>query len=167
MVSPNLPPDQLNSIGVLLRREIEARILIPLLKSLEVECGQERVLKVVREVILKIAREQGAQLAESGGGALVHFAASLDAWQSGDAMQIEILEQSERRFAFNVRCCRYAEMYAALGVPELGALLSCNRDAALIEGFNADIHLTRTQTIMEGAEFCDFRYEMEDGSEFA
>jgi hypothetical protein len=71
------------------------------------------------------------------------------------------LEQTGNRFAFNVTRCRYAEMYRALGIPELGALLSCNRDAALIAGFNPDIKLIRSQTIMEGAPFCDFRYTLE------
>ncbi|MBN2149067.1 MAG: L-2-amino-thiazoline-4-carboxylic acid hydrolase [Anaerolineales bacterium] len=167
MESTSLPPDQLNSVGVLMRREIEARLLIPLLQSLEEQFGREGVRQVLREVILKIAHQQGIQIAQSTGSTLAHFAASLDAWQKGDAMQIEKLEQSERRFNFNVRRCRYAEMYAALGAPELGVLLSCNRDAALIEGFNPHIRLTRTQTIMEGAEYCDFRYEMEDDSDFA
>ncbi len=46
----------------------------------------------------------------------------------------------------------------ALGVPELGAILSCNRDAASIAGFNPDVALTRTQTLMGGASHCDFRY---------
>jgi hypothetical protein len=49
-------------------------------------------------------------------------------------------------------------MYRALGIPELGEVLSCQRDAALIEGFNPDVTLTRTQTIMQGAACCDFRY---------
>jgi hypothetical protein len=52
-----------------------------------------------------------------------------------------------------------------LGIPELGALLSCNRDAALIEGFNRNITLERTQTLMEGATFCDFRYEVRGAGE--
>ena len=69
-----------------------------------------------------------------------------------------MLEDSTGRFNFNVTRCKYAEMYAALGIPELGTLLSCNRDAALIEGFNPEISLERSQTIMEGAEYCDFRY---------
>jgi hypothetical protein len=51
-------------------------------------------------------------------------------------------------------------MYKELGIGELGALLSCGRDAALIVGFNPKIKFTRTQTIMEGAPFCDFRYEL-------
>jgi hypothetical protein len=49
-------------------------------------------------------------------------------------------------------------MYRALGIPELGEVLSCQRDAALIEGFNPEVTLTRTQTIMQGAPCCDFRY---------
>ena len=158
MTSTLLPPDQLNSIGVLVRREIEARLLIPLLQALGEEFGRERVLQVLREVIIDIAREQGAQLSRSG-STMACFAVSLENWKKDDAMQIEILEQSEVRFSFNVHRCRYAEMYADLGAPELGFLLSCNRDAALIEGFNPQIHLTRTQTIMQGAETCDFRYE--------
>jgi hypothetical protein len=52
-------------------------------------------------------------------------------------------------------------MYHALGIMELGGLLSCNRDYALIEGFNPEVRLRRTQTIMDGAPFCDFRYRVE------
>ena len=93
-----------------------------------------------------------------GGRSLTHFAASLELWKKDDALQTDVLEQTDERFAFNVTRCRYAELYRALGIPELGALLSCNRDFALIEGFNPDVKLKRTQTIMEGAPFCDFRF---------
>jgi hypothetical protein len=51
-------------------------------------------------------------------------------------------------------------MYRALGIPEVGALLSCNRDFSLVEGFNPAVTLTRTQTVMEGAPHCDFRFEL-------
>jgi len=96
------------------------------------------------------------------------LAATLPAWQQDDALRIETLRQDAQAFHFNVTRCRYAELYHALGIPELGALLSCNRDAALIEGFNPALRLERTQTIMQGAPHCDFRYsrtpaETEDG----
>jgi hypothetical protein len=42
----------------------------------------------------------------------------------------------------------------------VGALLSCNRDFSLVEGFNPAVKLTRTQTVMEGASHCDFRFEL-------
>jgi hypothetical protein len=157
--------DTLNAIGVLTRREIEARILAPLLEALGEEFGRERVLEVAWQTIIRIAREQGAQLAkEMGGCTLAHFAASMENWKKGDAMGIEVLEQSEQRFSFNVTRCRYAEMYRALGIPELGAILSCSRDFSLVEGFNPDITLTRTQTIMESASHCDFRFELRDAN---
>ena len=155
------PPDNLNSVGVLIRREIEARLLAPMIEALSKEFGRERVLEVARGTIVDIARRQGTQLADNlGGGTLEHLAAALESWQAGDAMQMDILEQTDIKFSFNVRRCRYAEMYQSLGIPELGVLLSCNRDQALIEGFNPAITLSRSQTIMEGASFCDFRYEL-------
>ena len=69
-----------------------------------------------------------------------------------------MLEQSADRLSFNVTRCRYAEMYRALGLGDLGSSLSCQRDFSLIEGFNPAIALSRTQTIMDGAAYCDFRF---------
>lgn len=160
-----LPPDSLNSVGVLIRREIEARLLAPMIEALSKEFGRERVLDIVRNTIVDIACRQGTQSAANlGGGTLEHLTASLESWKAGEAMQMDVLEQTDIRFAFNVRRCRYAEMYQSLGIPELGVLLSCNRDLAFIEGFNPAITLSRSQTIMEGAPFCDFRYELKEES---
>jgi hypothetical protein len=155
--------ERLNQMGVLTRREIEARILAPILEALSKEIGRERVLEIAREVIVEVARKQGKSLADSmQGNSLAHFDASMDAWKKGDAIQVEVLERSDKRFGFNVTRCKYAEMYRELGIPELGSILSCSRDFSLIEGFNPDVELTRTQTLMEGSEFCDFRYEIKD-----
>ena len=47
-----------------------------------------------------------------------------------------------------------------LGVSGLGDLAAslCRATSELIEGFNPDVALPRTQTLMEGAPFCDFRF---------
>ena len=155
------PSDRLEAVDLLTRREIEARIIIPLLEAFGEQFGRERVLEIARLTIVRIAQEQGEQLAgRLGGNTLAHFATILDTWNKNDALQIEMLEQSEGQLSFDVTRCRYAEMYRELGVPELGVLLSCNRDFALIEGFNPGVSLTRKQTIMEGAPTCDFRFEL-------
>ncbi len=155
------PPDYMNAVGLLNRREIEARLLAPLLEALGNEFGRERIWAVVYDVIQEIARKQGAQLAASvEQNDLEHFTGITDTWQKDNAIQTEVLEQTRNRFSFNVYRCRYAEMYAHLGIPELGKMLSCDRDYALIQGYNPDIHLTRTQTIMEGADICDFCFEV-------
>ena len=158
--------DRLNAVGVLTRREIEARILAPVIDALGARFGREEVVAIVRDVIVSIAREQGrAMAAARGDDSLASFAATLEPWTRDDALRMEITEQSDERLAFDVTRCRYADLYRALGIPELGAVLSCNRDASLIEGFNPNVTFVRTRTIMQGAACCDFRYTAaEDGS---
>ena len=157
-----LSPDRLNAVGVLTRREIEARILAPVIEALSAAFGRERVIQIVRETIQQIAREQGRQHAEQlGGNRLADFVRGREPWLRGDALSVETLQATETQFDFNVTRCRYAEMYRALGIPELGAVLSCGRDGALSEGFNPALKLTRAQTIMEGAPCCTFRYRLQ------
>ena len=146
-------------LSLLQRREIEARIVGPLLRAVAGEIGPERTLALARRVISDLARQAGADLAlRFGEATLETFARSLDLWREGGALEIEMLEQSAERLSFNVTRCRYAEMYRALGLADLGSSLSCQRDFSLVEGFNPAIGLTRTQTLMEGASHCDFRF---------
>ena len=71
-----------------------------------------------------------------------------------------MLEATEEKMDFNVTRCRYSEMYKEMGLGDIGHLLSCNRDGDFCIGYNPEIDLTRTQTIMKGASHCDFRYRM-------
>ena len=165
MAEQQTVPDTLNArIGVLNRREVEARILKPVIEALGDAFGHDEVRAILRETIIKLAAEQGAELAEQMGGCEAHhFADSMEYWTRGGALEIDVLEESGAALSFNVTRCRYAELYRSLGIAELGAILSCNRDYALIDGFNPDVSLTRTQTIMEGADHCDFRYRFPAG----
>jgi hypothetical protein len=162
--SPDSPPaisdaDRLNAVGVLTRREIEARILAPVIDALGARFGRDEVIAVVRDVIVSIARDQGrAMAAARGDNSLAAFAGTLEPWTRHDALRLQVQEQSEERLSFDVTRCRYAELYRGLGLTDLGEVLSCNRDAALIEGFNPAVSFVRTQTIMQGAPCCDFRY---------
>ena len=151
----------LSKVSILARREIEARILMPVLNAFIKEYGKEQTIKLVDPVIQDLAKAGGVQLAKAvGGNSISHFAKGLSAWTREDALRLDVKEQTDKRFAFNVTRCRYAEMYKELGVQDYGALLSCGRDAALIVGFNPKIKFTRTQTIMNGAPYCDFRYDL-------
>ncbi len=147
------------SLTLLHQREIEAKIVGPLIRGFAAEIGTEKTLEVVRSVIVNLAHEAGADLAgRLGEASLEAFARGIDRWTEGGALEMEILEQTPERLSFNVTRCKYAEMYRALGLADLGGSLSCRRDFALIEGFNTGISLERTQTLMEGATYCDFRF---------
>ena len=74
-------------------------------------------------------------------------------------IKVQMIKEDENELWFDVTYCGYVEMYEKMGIRELGYILSCNRDFSFMEGFNPEISLTRTKTIMEGAGYCDFRYE--------
>jgi hypothetical protein len=149
-------------VPLLMRREIEAAMAAPFIQSLIDELGREKALAKVRDIVQNMARQSGAQLAVvMGGNSLAHFKDSLKFWSQDQALEMEVLEQTDRTLAFNVTRCRYAEMYQELGLAEFGGCLSCDRDFALAEGFNPKLSLTRTKTILAGDEVCNFRYTME------
>lgn len=149
----------LSRIGILTRREIEARIAGPLIRAFMKETGEERGREMVEEVITALAKESGELLrAFVGGDTLEHFARGMDLWSQDDAVSFDLVELTPEKISMNVTRCRYAEMYKELGIADLGFSLSCARDFAMVEGFNPAIRLERTQTIMEGAGHCDFRF---------
>ena len=154
------PADQLNeAIGVLARRETEARLMAPLIEALSEAFGRAEVMAVIRDTVIKIAHAQGEALADKYGTSSDGFLESLAAWRQDNALEIDILQHTKTQLDFNVTHCRYAEMYKALGMEEYGAVLSCNRDLALIDGFDKGVELVRDQTIMGGADCCTFRYD--------
>ena len=111
-----LPADQLNeAIGVLARRETEARLMAPLIEALSQAFGREEVLAVIRDTVIKIAHGQGA-LADKYGTSSDGFLQSLAAWRQDNALEIDILQHTKTQLDFNVTRCRYAEMYRALGM---------------------------------------------------
>ena len=151
-----------NDIPILLRRKIEAMILKHVFDIITERSGRDEAEAVIGETCSLSAIEQGKALAAmlDHPPDLTDFAAIQPNWTREDALRIETLEATEEKMDFNVTRCRYAEMYKEMGLGDIGHLLSCNRDGDFCIGYNPDIELTRTQTIMKGASHCDFRYRM-------
>jgi RNAse (barnase) inhibitor barstar len=158
----HLKDELTQKIGVLMRRETEVRILIPFLQDLYKEFSKEKILNVLEKTIKEIAKTQGEEFSKEYGNNVDAFLDTLKFWTKDDALEIDVLEKSDSKLSFNVTRCKYAEMYSALGISDLGAVLSCNRDAALIEGFNPKASLYRKETIMSGDKCCTFRYTFEN-----
>jgi hypothetical protein len=149
-----------SSITLLQQRGIEAEVFIPLVRRLEKELGQAKAHELARETIYEMAREQGKQFSKLIQKTdLNGFRTIKDTWSAaGSDLDIEVIKDNDDSFHFNVTGCRFAQLFKSLGSTDLGAIFSCGRDFALSQGYSNDIELTRTQTIMEGASFCDFRY---------
>ena len=149
-------------IGVLLRRETEARILIPFVEDLIKAFGKTETLKILESTIIQEAKKQGKELSKEYGNNVDAFLETLNFWTKDNALEIDILEKSDSKLNFNVTRCKYAEMYNDMNIKDLGAILSCNRDAALIQGFNSKATLHRKETIMNGDKCCTFRYNFKN-----
>tara|TARA_Y100001970_G_scaffold253095_1_gene327498 strand:- start:1825 stop:2814 length:990 start_codon:yes stop_codon:yes gene_type:complete len=152
--------DKIFNISLLQKRGIEAEVLIPLIRNLEKEIGKEPAQQLAKNAIKEIAEKQGKDFSSMiQRDDLDGFQSIQETWSgAGEDITYEIIENNKKEFNFNVTKCRFAEMYKQLGAEDLGYILSCGRDFSLSSGYSEDIQLTRTKTIMEGADFCDFRY---------
>ena len=144
--------------------KIQARVLVPLVKTLQAELGEERANEIVRKALGGLYRKYGENWWRSQGAR--NFEEKMDStfeklYGAADALKYEVVKKTPDAFEVNVTECQYAKFYNKIGAPELGFLLTCSADFAHAEGFGAGVQLTRTQTIMQGASHCDFRYRLD------
>jgi len=142
--------------------KIQAQVLVPLVKALQAELGEERANAIVRKALGDLYRKYGEKWWRTQGARNLgeKVASAFEMFAAGDALEYEVVKKTPEAFEVNVTGCRYAEFYNKIGAPELGFLLTCSADFSHAEGFGADVQLTRTQTIMQGASHCDFRYAL-------
>ena len=142
--------------------KIQAQVLVPLVKALQAELGEERANAIVRGALGDLYRKYGEKWWRTQGARNLgeKVASAFEMFAAGDALQYEVVKKTPEAFEVNVTECRYAKFYSKIGAPELGFLLTCSADFSHAEGFGANVRLTRTQTIMQGASHCDFRYAL-------
>lgn len=154
-------------IPMLEQRRIEAMILKHVYDTLKASHGIEVAQRTIADAVRSSSIEQAKAFAAKVGGktSIQTFVDRQSLWKVGGAMEIEVKEQTETSYIFNVTRCKYAEMYRDMGLGEIGHLLSCQRDATFCEGYDRRLRLKRTQTIMQGASHCDFHYTRVDEPE--
>ncbi len=148
------------NMAMLERRRIEAGILKHVYYTLEASHGIDVAQRTIADAVRAASIAQARELALAAGGktSMQTFIDRQEPWLRGGSLEISVQEQSDTRYRYNVTRCRYAEMYRDMGLGEIGHLLSCQRDATFCQGYDKNLKLTRTQTIMQGATHCDFDY---------
>lgn len=143
--------------------KIQAQVLVPLVKALQAELGEERANAIVGKALGDLYRRYGEKWWQTQGARdpVEKMVSAFAMFAAGDALEYEVVKKTPDAFEVNVTECRYAKFYNEIGAPELGFLLTCSVDFAHAQGFGASVQLTRTQTIMQGASHCDFRYALQ------
>ena len=147
------------AISHLQRRKIEGRVLIPFLQTVTEKFGEAAMHEVLDATIRRIATEDGAAWAKTFGRTTASMRqVAEEVWAGGGGMDVDVKSETDDRLDFNVTRCGYADFYKQLGLAELGYRIHCSRDHAAVAGFNDELELSRSQTIMQGAPCCDFRF---------
>ena len=142
------------------RLKVQAQVLVPLVKHLERELGKAEAHRLVRGGLSEHIRSEAGRRGWADNPRQGMTGEGLEQ-AYGDALVVEVTAETDEEFTFDVRHCEFAEFYRKLGEPELGFLLVCSTDYDVAEHVPG-LELERSQTIMEGADHCDFRWRFLD-----
>ena len=142
------------------KSRIRMETAIPIIRAMETELGRERAHELVREALdRKTTAEVAATTKGKSFKTMPFNSAAVDAsFAAGDALEYDVLREDEEAFDFNVVGCQYKALMVKLDAVDLGGLLFCDGDFAAAKAFG--LELARTQTCMQGASHCDFRYRL-------
>jgi hypothetical protein len=150
------------SITMIDQAKIQAQMFVPLVGKLRVELGKERADTIAREALADIYRQFGAHWwnARPGDNLSEKLIPLNELFKEGNALEWTTTMQTADIYAYDVTACKYAELFKEMGEPDIGFLMCCAQDYALVEGFGPGVELNRTQTIMQGGSRCDFQFRM-------
>ena len=139
------------------RITIMAEALVPVVRTLRKEIGQERSDEIIAEALKEVGRSWGEAIDSLEGDSLAErLTQGLVGFQEDNALDFSILQQEDKAYDFDVTRCRYAQFMEGIGAKDLGPLLICDLDNAMAEALG--MTLEREETIMTDKPRCSFRF---------
>lgn len=141
--------------------------VVRLAKGFEKELGRERVLAIAERINVEgtVARLRQRFLSiphESMEDFIAYHDNIIRSDLARDTQSGENVEVGPSRFVFVMRECLWAKTFRELGAPDLGYALNCSSDFDYARCFNPKLKLTRTKTLMQGDDCCEFIYTWEE-----
>ena len=118
--------------------------------------SKEHAIKVVSEFIeSRLEERRNPENYDQSLGALIErITPGYERWRSQD---VAIKVDGDMRAIVRVSRCKWAEIMEDFD-KDLAHAMICNSDFKNATIFNEEFMLTRTQTLMQGADYCDFCY---------
>jgi predicted ArsR family transcriptional regulator len=148
-------------LSLLDKTRIQAQVLLPVMRALRAELGQDKANAIVRQALRDWSKQLFAAVGDSVAGSSKRKWAAMHtamAEVTEHDVTVEMHRQDKQALEFDVTHCRFAEFFRALGEPELGALLICETDFDIAAAGGDAVSFLREQTLMQGAPSCTFRY---------
>lgn len=147
--------------SILEQTKAQAQVLLPIYYELKSEFGDEKATSIMNKAIEKWGNDAGKQINNLIPGNPVERIALVTSFYATDnALDYEVIKQTQDVFEYKVSRCSYAEYYKELGEPELGFRFVCSHDFSIAAGVSSDLELNRKQTIMQGDQYCHFCYKL-------
>src|SRR5471030_681962 len=147
-------------ISLLDKTRIQAQVLVPVMRALRAELGREKadaiVTKALRDWSSQVFAAIGAGIEGPPGRKFAKMDKAL-AEATLQEVSVDMLRRDKEAVEFDITSCRFADFFRSLNEPELGALLVCSTDIDAAGG--GDVSFSRSQTLMQGAPSCTFRYK--------
>src|SRR5438046_8679795 len=100
-------------IPIIERVKIQAEVLVPLVKTLQAELGEERANAIVRKALGPLYRKYGEKWWRTQGALNLgeKVASAFEMFAAGDALEYEVIKNAPDTFELNVTDSRYAKLY--------------------------------------------------------
>ena len=149
-------------ISLLDKTRIQAQVLVPVMRALRTELGREKADALVKAALRDWSRQLFAEIGNGVEGSPRRKFAAMNSALADVTLQevtFDMHRRDKQALEFDITSCRFAEFFRALGEPELGALLVCEADVDIAAAGGDEVSFSRSQTLMQGASCCTFRYK--------
>jgi predicted ArsR family transcriptional regulator len=144
-----------NTLTAYQRLEIQMEAIVPLVRDLQEILGADVVSQALEERLRR--QQEAANAAPKREPDFERVERGMARFAEGGALEYRVLDKRADGVDMDVTSCAYARLMERLGARDLGPSLVCGPDFANATRIGAK--LKRSQTCMQGASHCDFRYE--------
>lgn len=138
---------------------------IPIMNSFAAEIGRDKLI----EMLKRLRSESAAESTKRGIENLPKndFATFIELSKMRKNRFVQhvltdvVVEQTETFVHSKITECLWSKIFRESNAEDIGYAAVCYPDFAMASAFNPKIKLVRPTTLMEGHDFCDFRYYWE------
>lgn len=141
--------------------DFHAKSLITIIRAVENQYGEEGKAIVKEAWLEEVYHKPWKRIGESVEKNDVQTLAKLVEEGCFGTHEWEKIVDEPNKVAYKFTKCRWAEIFKELGAIDIGKWF-CESDAIYVKAFNPDIKFKRTKTLMEGDNYCDHVFYIEE-----
>lgn len=139
------------------------RWYIPPMKNLMKEIGQKKFLEMLKRSSILLQKVEPEKNIDYSDRTLKLWSENIiNACKTMDnRLSYEIVRNDNERFEVNFTECLWAKTFREADAAEIGFAGVCYQDYEMAKAFNPKLTLTRTKTLMQGDNHCNFKWTMD------